>query len=582
MIKKISIYAVLLTLLLASCKTSEHVPVVTKSKSYQTNLSDENQRKFDYFFIEGNRFKLDGDLERAAKMFSQCLQLDPKSAATYFELGKLYLASQDITNAIKNIKIAADYNPENEWYRYYLAGLYEQNKDYDNAILQYQILTQKFSNKQEYQYHLAALFTQQKRFKDAITVYDKIEQQDGISEPISLEKHNLYLQANDLKGAISEIENLKNEYPNQPRYHVLLGDAYIDGKEYKKALKEYNKAIAIDPDYGPVHMSLAGYYDILKEPEKSQQELVKAFESNSIPFENKLRILVQYMMQTTKDSTKTENLVSLVNVMLDKHPNEPDLHYYYGNFLLSQNQKEDALEQFKQVVELDPSRYETWLQIAGFYMDDQDWKKVIEMADHAIDAQPAMPQAYMYKGIAAFQEEDYKTALNSFLKGAVYSPDDNKDMKGQFYSNIGDAYYKLGESKNAFEYYDKALQLDDHNLLVLNNYSYYLSLEGHDLDKALEMSSKCVELEPKNSTYLDTYAWVYYKKGNYTMAKYFIEQAIDKLDQDNGEVFEHYGDILFKSGDKEKALEWWKKAKAAGYDSSELDKKIESGELVNL
>ncbi|MFB6318518.1 tetratricopeptide repeat protein [Saccharicrinis sp. FJH54] len=582
MIKQISIYTFLLILTLSSCKTVEKVAVVEQAATHQTKLSKENQRKFDYFFIEANRFKLNGDLERAAKMLSECLSIDPKSAATYFELGKLYLASQDVKNAIKNIKTAADYNSDNEWYRYYLAGLYEQNKDYDNATLQYRILTQKFPNKQEYKYHLAALLTQQKKYKDAIAVYDELEKENGISEPVSLEKHNLYLQANDLKGAIQEIENLKNEYPNQPRYHVLLGDAYIDGKDYKKALKEYNRAIAINPDYGPVHMSLAGYYDILNEPEKSQQELVKAFESTSIPFENKLRILVQYMMQTTKDSTKTENLVSLVNIMLDKHPNEPDLHYYYGNFLLSQNQKEDALEQFKQVVELDPSRYETWLQIAGFYLDDQDWKKVIETADHAIDAQPAMPQAYLYKGIGAFQDEDYKTALNAFLKGAVYSPADNKDMKGQFYSNIGDTYYKLGESKDAFEYYDKALQLDDHNLLVLNNYSYYLSLEGHDLDKALEMSSKCVELEPKNSTYLDTYAWILYKKGNYSMAKYFMEQAVDKLTDDNGEVFEHYGDILFKTGDKDKAMEWWKKAKASGYDSPELDKKIESGELVEL
>ena len=572
----------MLTFLLVSCKTVEKAAVVNKSTSYQTNLSREDQRKFDYFFIEANRFKLNGDLERAAKMLNECLKLDPKSAATYFELGKLYLASKDLDNALKYIKTAADYNSENEWYRYYLAGIYEQNKDYENATLQYQILTQKFPDKQEYKYHLAALLTQQKKYIEAIAVYDKIEKQNGLSEPISLEKHNLYLQANDLKGAIKEIENLKNKYPNQPRYHVLLGDAYIDGKNYKKALKEYNKALAINPDYGPVHMSLAGYYDILSEPEKSQQELVKAFESTSIPFENKLRILVQYMMQTTKDSTKTENLVSLVNIMLDKHPNEPDLHYYYGNFLLSQSQKEDALEQFKQVVELDPSRYETWLQIAGFYLDDQDWKKVIEIADHAIDAQPGMPQAYLYKGIGAFQDEDYKIALNAFLKGAVYCPENNKELKGQFYSNIGDTYYKLGESKNAFENYDKALQLDDHNLLVLNNYSYYLSLEDHDLEKALEMSSKCVELEPKNSTYLDTYAWILYKKGSYSMAKYFIEQSIDKLGEDNGEVFDHYGDILFKSGDKTKALVWWKKAKASGYDSPELERKIESGELVNL
>lgn len=580
MIKRIISYGILMALVLVSCKTTEQVAKQTKNIQRQTQLSPEQQRKFDYFFIEANRFKLNGDMERAAKMLRECLLIDPQSAASYFELGKLYLASQDLNNALKYIKIAADYNWENEWYRYYLAGIYEQNKDFDNAILQYQILARKFPDKLEYKYHLAVLYTQQKQFEQAIAVYDDIEKQNGISEPISLEKHNLYMENNDLKGSIKEIEKLKDEYPNQARYHVLLGDAYIDGQEFKKALKEYKKAIAINPEYGQVHMSLAGYYDLLDKPDKSQQELVKAFESTTIPFENKLRILVQYMMQTTKDSTKTEHLESLVNVMLNRHPNEPDLHYYYGNYLMSQSQADEALEQFKQVVELDPSRYETWLQIAGFYFDDQEWKKVVEVTNKAIDAQPAAPQAYLYKGIAAFQDEDYKLALNAFLKGAVYTPDQNKELKGQFYQNIGDAYYRLGERDNAFEYYDKALVLDDHNLMVLNNYSYYLSLENEDLDKALQMSSKCVELEPSNSTYLDTYAWVLFKKGNYTLAKIYIELAIDKLQEPNGEVYDHYGDILFKSGNTEEAIEWWSKAKEAGFEAPDLDKKIETGELV--
>jgi Tfp pilus assembly protein PilF len=118
--------------------------------------------------------------------------------------------------------------------------------------------------------------------------------------------------------------------------------------------------------------------------------------------------------------------------------------------------------------------------------------------------------------------------------------------------------------------------------MVLNNYSYYLSLENENLDKAAEMSAKCVQLEPGNSTYLDTYAWVLYKQQNYTLAKFYIEKAIANLTEDNGEVFDHYGDILYKTGEKEKAMDWWKKALETGFESDTLEIKIETGELSDL
>lgn len=578
---KVLVLAGILSAVLVSCKTTKTVSTIPKQEIELTKLSKEDQRKFDYFFIEANRLKMLGNLERASQMLQECLNIDPKSAATFFELGKLYLGAQDIENAEKFIKMAADLNPKNEWYRYYLAGIYEQNKEVDKSIETYKVLAEQFPSKLEYQYRLGLLYTQKKEFSEAINVYNKVESIAGISEPLSLEKHNLYLQNNDIKNGIKEIEKLKKAFPKQPRYHVLLGDAYVDDKEFKKAYKEYNKALLLDSDYGPVHMSLAGYYDLLDEPEASQKELLIAFESNSIPFESKLRILVQYMMQTTKDSTKVENLQELVNIMLINHPDEPDLHYYYGNYLMSQQQTDEALEQFIQVVEIDPSRYETWLQIIGFYFTDENWDKAIETADKAISAQNDIPQAYLYKGIAAFQKEDFSLALNAFLKGAIFATSDD-DLRGQFYSNIGDTYYRLGNKENAFEHYEKALQLNDHNIMVLNNYSYYLSLENTDLTKAATMSAKCVELEPGNSTYLDTYAWVLFKMKNYSLANFYIKQAIANLKSDNPEVFDHYGDILYMNGEKEEALVWWKKAADLGLESDVLEKKISTGELTQF
>jgi len=113
---------------------------------------------------------------------------------------------------------------------------------------------------------------------------------------------------------------------------------------------------------------------------------------------------------------------------------------------------------------------------------------------------------------------------------------------------------------------------------VMNNYAYYLSLEKLELKKAEKMSAKTVELEPKNSTYLDTYAWILYQQGSYSLAKFYIERAIDNLSKEveKGEVLEHYGDILWMSNQDEKALEMWQKSLDAGNKTDKLKLKIEN------
>ena len=113
----------------------------------------------------------------------------------------------------------------------------------------------------------------------------------------------------------------------------------------------------------------------------------------------------------------------------------------------------------------------------------------------------------------------------------------------------------------------------------MNNYAYNLSLDKSDLAKAERLSAKTIEKEPRNSTYLDTYAWIFYQQGNYSLAKFYMERAISYLtaEQNAGVYYDHYGDILWMTRtNDEKALENWKKAWNAGVQTDELKQKIEN------
>jgi len=156
---------------------------------------------------------------------------------------------------------------------------------------------------------------------------------------------------------------------------------------------------------------------------------------------------------------------------------------------------------------------------------------------------------------------------------------DNPVLKGQFFSSLGDSYHALNRLDDAFEAYDKSLLLDPENSYVLNNYSYYLSLEKRDLEKAEIMAKKAVELDPENPNNLDTYGWVLYQLGNYEEAEKYIFQSLKKRPHPDPEIFEHYADVLYRLNKTEKAAEYWQKAVDAGGNSEALIRKAETGKM---
>ena len=129
-------------------------------------------------------------------------------------------------------------------------------------------------------------------------------------------------------------------------------------------------------------------------------------------------------------------------------------------------------------------------------------------------------------------------------------------------------------NEEAYAAYDSALIYNPNNIGALNNYAYYLSLERKNLDKAEEMSYKTVKAEPQNATYLDTYAWILFEKGNYAQARLYIDQAMKGDEEKSAEVVEHGGDIYYMVGEVEQAVKYWQQALDMGSDSKTLEQKI--------
>jgi Tfp pilus assembly protein PilF len=141
---------------------------------------------------------------------------------------------------------------------------------------------------------------------------------------------------------------------------------------------------------------------------------------------------------------------------------------------------------------------------------------------------------------------------------------------------MGDIYHQLGDDKKAYKAYDKALKINPDYVYVLNNYAYYLSVEGKNLKKAYAMSKKTIEAEPDNSTYLDTFGWILYLQGKALEAKPFFKHAMLYGGKDSPVILDHYAEVLFSLKEYDMAFVYWNLAKQKNVDEiPDLDRKIE-------
>ena len=551
--------------------------VKTPVQASLNQLSPEQQRKFDYFYYEAANLKNAGKYDAAYDLFSYCLSLDTVSSPVLYELAMFQLQRNRPEKAVEMLKSAVAHSDDNFTYRMTLAGLYRNLGMYGEASDSYEELVKRYPDKSELNYYLADALTQEGEIGAAIDAYNVLESTMGMNETLSLQKFKLYQTLKQPDKAFEEIEKLANKYPMNARYRLLMGDLHLENEETEKALACYQKAHEIDPDDPRYIVSMANYYDQTGDKEAAEQEIRDALVNEKLDVETKVGILSRYVQRLQQTQQGIENANSLFQTLLDQHPEDTELKLMYGSLLMAQQKEEEAKFQFQLVTEMEPSNEGAWQQLLNISLKGEDIPEVIRICTRCKELFPEAPEYYFYLGIGYYMQEKYQESLDTYYAGLKIIPEGNGVVKSNFYGQIGDLYYQMEKMDEAYKAYDEALKYNENNAPVLNNYSYFLTLDKKDLKKAERMAAQCIKLEPDNATYLDTYAWVFFVQGNYTLAKIYIENALSKDKTNSAELVDHYGDILYMSGEKDKALEQWKKAKEMGKDTDVLKQKIAKG-----
>ncbi|MDR2533806.1 MAG: tetratricopeptide repeat protein [Tannerellaceae bacterium] len=531
-------------------------------------------RRFDYFYYEGLNLKNAGKYDAAFDMFTHCLAIDSTSAPLLFELSTFYMRLQRSDKALDMLKRAGKYASGNATYKKALAMMLYEAEMFSEAIDEYRDLTNADPANAELIYLLADVLTRSGQTAQAIETYNRLEAVMGVSEGIAVQKFRLYHLQEKTDSALMEIEKLAAKFPMEPRYPIMIGDLYLDEGKAEKAIEFYNQAYSLDPTNPYYIVSMGNYYEATGNAEAAEAQIRNALANEGLAVNVKVSILSRYLMrfEGAKDELNKGN--ELFEMLITMHPEETDLKIMYARMLAMNGQTDEAKFNFRLVSEMAPERNDAWQALIDIAFRERDMEEAIRICEKCIELFPNVAEYYFYLSISYSQLKNYVEALYACQKGIEIVPEENRNLKSNFYGQIGDIFHEMTKDVEAFAAYEKALTYNDRNISVLNNYAYFLSLRKRDLQKAERMSAQCIKMEPDNATYLDTYAWIFFMQGNYTLAKFYIESAISKDSSDSSELVDHYGDILFMTGDKGNAIVQWRKAKELGKEGKTLEAKI--------
>ncbi len=529
--------------------------------------------------IEAKKEALIGNIEGAATMFRRYIERYPGDAVGYYEMARIEIDRKNLPDALELAKKAQALDTANIWYMLFLSDLFQSSSQYDEAIGIMEKVIKKAPDNLDYLYQLASLYLQVRKYTEAIDVYNTIEGKAGISEEISLQKEKIYIYLVDLPKAEAELKKLIGAFPGESQYYSILAEFYMANNQAEKAIETYKKIEEIDPENAYIHMSLADYYRKTGNREKAFQELKLGFANPNLDIDTKVNILLSFYSVNQIYNELKDQAFELSKILVETHPQDPKAHSIMGDLLLQDKKYPEARESFLKVMSLDSTKYVIYEEILRLDVQLSEFEHLLRFSRKAIALFPEQPLPYLFSGIGNYQLKHYDEALSSFSDG-IKLVGDNNELLAQFYMYMGDTYHALKKDREAYKVYDKSLQINGANPYVLNNYAYYLSLNGEDLDKAEEMARKAVNLDPANSSFQDTYGWVLFRQGKYKEAREWIGKAIGDKEGASGEVLEHYGDVLYKLGDTSQAVEFWIKAKKKGEASGLIEKKIEERKLI--
>ncbi len=541
-------------------------------------LSYNDSRRYNYFFLEAVRQQEAGRYAAAFDLMRHCLDINPKAAEAYYLQADFLSAMRQDSLALKYLEKAAELRPGNGIYQEKVARFYIGMGDYAKATEAFERLQANNRDRSDVLNVLVQLYQQQKDYDKMLDAIARMEEMEGSDDQFQLAKMNVYELKGDVKNAYKTLKRLADSHPNDNTFRIMLGNWLMNNKKYKEAYKLFAQTLKEEPDNTYALSSMYDYYRSSGRDSLAKQMMERILMGKNTPSDSRAQFLKQAIQENERRGGDSTVIIRLMERMTQVVPQDVSLAEiragYYQLKKLPEAEVDTALVQLLRIA---PDNASARFQLIQNKWRSQDWKEVAALSEPGMLYNPDEMVFYYFTGLARYYQHDDEGALDAFRRGTAEINDkSNADIVSDFYAIMGDIYHSKHMNDKAYAAYDSCLQWKADHTMTLNNYAYFLCVDGGDLKKAAEMSAKAVKSEPDNATFLDTYAWILYNQERYAEAKMYMDATLKNVANDSvsADVWEHAADIYYKVGEHEQAAGFLQKAIEAGGDKDALTRKI--------
>lgn len=562
-----------LTVIMAGCGSKGVVAAQPEGRSvpvmHLPAISHNDSLRFKMYYYEAVKQQISGNYDAAYDLLEHCIGINPNAAEAYFMLSFYDGILKGDSAAFADVKKASELNPSNNAYLERIGVGYVSMGNLDEAIKAYEKLSRNSPERSDVLDFLAQLYSRQKDYDKMLDVLNRMEALEGASEDLTLAKMRVYSLQGKKEEEYNELKNMSEKHPNDMNYRVMLGNWLLQNGRPDEAGKLYIEVLQAEPENIMARMSMIDYYRTSGQAMRADSLQEVMLVSPKTPVDGKMALMRQVVADNEKNGADSTLVIDLFKKILKEPQETSDMAQLYAAYLTLKKMPQDSISKvLETVLAISPDNVAARLQLIQAEWNKQDFDRVIELSNQALDYSPDELAFYYFLGFAYIQKDDDDSALEVLRRGVSQINDQsNPSLVSDFYAIMGDILHDKGDNEGAYAAYDSCLQWKDDNYGCLNNYAYYLSVENKDLDKAAQMSYRTVQAEPDNSTFLDTYAWILFMQKKYAEALQYIDMAVKNDTTKSAVIIEHAGDIHAVNGDIDGAVKYWNEALKAGAEN---------------
>ncbi len=514
----------------------------------------------------------DAQYSKALPMLEAICTVSPSNDAAWYYRGlcEAYLGDSD--NAIAHVREASRLDPSNYWYRDRLARLYAGTGQLEAAADIYESLAKDFPKNNEIYYTLVRIYLQLGNSDKLISTVEEIETVSGRDEMTVLTRYDALMRLGRQDEAYSVLEQYNDEF-SSARILCAMGDYNIARFRDTLALDNYTEALSYEAGNPQALLGISEVYRYRSDYPNYFASVNSFITGEQVPLDAKSRYMESLFRHT--DGAFFRNFKANLDLLVENYVAQAPADTLVGatasSYYYNTGNSAKALETISYTVETNPTHISSRALQIQLLSLMEDWDALDSACEKAWADFPEEPGFLEMKTYADYHKKDYDTLIADCERLIAAAPRDTAVIVRAL-STIGDTYYMKGDSRRAFSTYEKALKIDPGNCPILNNYAYYLSLEGRKLKKAYAMSKITIEKEPDNATYLDTFGWILFLQGKALEAKPFFKHAMLYGGKDSIAILDHYAEVLYALKEYDLARVYWNMAKA----------KNENGEIPDL